>query len=266
MNMGAKPPAFPAAGSSLAEYGQSQSYTGDGRYCVLIADHDATRRRRLASDLEGTAGFAMTQMTSLPHAQAALLKAADRFDALLLGSRAQGIEAGLLARDLRRRNCTVPIIVLTDSDDEDGTVFALDSGADDVVAKPVRVRELMARLRRHLLRYRDGDEIVLTLGSYEFRPGERTIMPSGGDTRIDLTAKECGILALLHRANGAPVLRDRLLRDIWGYGPTVTTHTLETHVYRLRQKLETTPGRGRLIVTESGGYRLAPTRSSRRER
>jgi DNA-binding response OmpR family regulator len=77
------------------------------------------------------------------------------------------------------------------------------------------------------------------------------------DRKIRLTEKEASILKYLYRAGGKPVTRDVLLDEVWGYNSGVTTHTLETHVYRLRQKIEPNPSQATILLTESGGYRLA---------
>ena len=74
--------------------------------------------------------------------------------------------------------------------------------------------------------------------------------------RVRLTEKETNILKFLYRAQSGVVARDVLLHEVWGYNAGVTTHTLETHIYRLRQKIEPDPSNARLLVTESGGYRL----------
>jgi DNA-binding response OmpR family regulator len=76
--------------------------------------------------------------------------------------------------------------------------------------------------------------------------------------RIRLTEKEAAILKFLYRAGTRAVARQVLLNEVWGYNAAVTTHTLETHIYRLRQKIEPDPANARLLVTEGGGYRLDP--------
>jgi DNA-binding response OmpR family regulator len=73
-----------------------------------------------------------------------------------------------------------------------------------------------------------------------------------------LTEKETAILRYLYRAGKTPVPRDQLLTEVWGYNSGVTTHTLETHIYRLRQKIEKDPSNATLLVTEGGGYKLVP--------
>ena len=83
-------------------------------------------------------------------------------------------------------------------------------------------------------------------------------MDEGGDKKIRLTEKETAILKYLYRAGNKPVSRDTLLGEVWGYNSGVTTHTLETHIYRLRQKIEEDPSHAQILLTEQGGYRLSP--------
>ena len=84
------------------------------------------------------------------------------------------------------------------------------------------------------------------------------MLVDGNQKKIRLTEKETNILKYLYRAGAKAVSREELLAEVWGYNAGVTTHTLETHVYRLRQKIEPDPGNARLLLTEAGGYRLAP--------
>jgi DNA-binding response OmpR family regulator len=83
------------------------------------------------------------------------------------------------------------------------------------------------------------------------------VLLAEGDRKIRLTEKETNILKFLYSASEGVVPRDTLLHEVWGYNAGVTTHTLETHIYRLRQKIEADPSNASLLVTEGGGYRLA---------
>ena len=116
---------------------------------------------------------------------------------------------------------------------------------------------LLARIRVQLRDYEHSEGAVFKLGAYEFRPaGKLLIDPQG--KKIRLTEKETNILKYLYRAGEKPVSREELLAEVWGYNAGVTTHTLETHVYRLRQKIESDPAQAKLLLTEAGGYKLAP--------
>jgi DNA-binding response OmpR family regulator len=147
--------------------------------------------------------------------------------------------------------------MLTAADTETEMVGGLDAGANDYVTKPFRLAVLQARIRAQLRSHEHSEGAVFRLGPYEFRPAAKMLVDASG-RKVRLTEKETNILKYLYRAGEKPVPRDELLAEVWGYNAGVTTHTLETHVYRLRQKIESDPSGGRLILTEGGGYRLAP--------
>ena len=111
-------------------------------------------------------------------------------------------------------------------------------------------------MRAQLRVFDNSEDAVFTVGPYLFRPAAKLLLEPARGRKVRLTDKECGILKFLYRAGGRPVPRQALLNEVWGYNSAVTTHTLETHIYRLRQKIEPDPANARLVVTESGGYRL----------
>ena len=134
----------------------------------------------------------------------------------------------------------------------------LDAGANDYIAKPFRLNELLARVRAQLRVFDNSEDAVFTIGPYLFRPSAKLLMEPARGRKVRLTDKEGAILKYLYRAGGKPVPRQVLLNEVWGYNSAVTTHTLETHIYRLRQKIEPDPSQLRLLLTEGGGYRLDP--------
>jgi DNA-binding response OmpR family regulator len=222
---------------------------------ILIVDDDAALRRSLAEQLELNAEFASVQCDS---GTAALeLIQQGRFDAVLLGVALPDIDGRELCRQLRRASVGVPIVMVAAADGEADIERALDAGATDYVTKPFRVNDLLARLRMHLRRGDGTDEGVLTIGPYAFSPNAKLLSDSSGRKKVRLTDKEAAILKFLHRA-GRAIARDTLLGEVWGYNAGVTTHTLETHVYRLRRKIERDPAKAEILVTEAGGYRLLP--------
>jgi DNA-binding response OmpR family regulator len=131
----------------------------------------------------------------------------------------------------------------------------LPEGVTERLAKPVRVPELLSRLHALLAVFEASPGAAIALSGYAFHPVAKLLEGKGG-ARIRLTEKEAAILLYLHRAGGRAVPRAELLGEVWGYSSAVTTHTLETHVYRLRRKIEPDPQQARLLVTEEGGYRL----------
>jgi DNA-binding response OmpR family regulator len=161
-----------------------------------------------------------------------------------------------VCRRLRRQGFKAPVIMLTALGEETDTIEGLDAGANDYVTKPFRLGVLMARLRAQLRQFELSDDVVLAIGPYSFKPAAKMLVRPDG-RRIHLTEKETAILKYLYRVGDKPVPREVLLDEVWGYNAGVTTHTLETHIYRLRQKIEPKPGEATLLVTEPGGYKLA---------
>ena len=147
--------------------------------------------------------------------------------------------------------------MLTAQGSESDTVLGLESGANDYVAKPFQFAVLLARIRAHLRQYEASEDAVFQIGPYTFRPGSKLLHDDKG-SKLKLTEKETAILRFLYRAGQKVVGRDMLLAEVWGYNSNVTTHTLETHIYRLRQKIEPDPSNARILVTEPGGYKLIP--------
>ncbi len=158
---------------------------------------------------------------------------------------------------MRKNGVKCPIVMLTGQDTESDTILGLESGANDYVTKPFRFRVLLARIRAHLRQHEQSEDAVFTIGPYTFRPSAKILLRQD-ETRIRLTEKETSILKFLFRAREQVVGRNVLLHEVWGYNSGVTTHTLETHIYRLRQKIETDPSNAELLVTETGGYKLVP--------
>ena len=180
-----------------------------------------------------------------------------RADLILLDLDLPDMDGREACRLLRSGGVTTPIIMLTAQSSDSDTVLGLESGANDYVTKPFRFAVLLARIRAHLRSHEQSEDAVFAIGPYEFRPAAKVLLDPKG-RKIRLTEKETNILKYLYRAGEKPVSREELLAEVWGYNAGVTTHTLETHVYRLRQKIEPDPSNARLLLTEAGGYRLAP--------
>ena len=160
-----------------------------------------------------------------------------------------------VCRLLRKQGVKAPVIMLTAHSGDADTILGLDSGANDYITKPFRLGVLMARLRAQLRQFELSDDAVFQVGPYSFKPAAKMLV-RGDSRKIHLTEKETAILKYLYRIGDSPVSREVLLDEVWGYNAGVTTHTLETHIYRLRQKIEPKPGETTLLVTEPGGYRL----------
>jgi DNA-binding response OmpR family regulator len=223
---------------------------------ILIVDDDGALRHSLAEQLELNNEFVCVECGTA--AQALEIISSERFDTILLDVGLPDMDGRELCRRLRGAGVQVPIVMLTGADSEPDTIRGLEAGADDYVTKPFRLSVLLARLRAHLRQSEHSDDAVFVIGPYTFRPGAKLLTDPGGRKKVRLTEKETAILKYLYRAGARPIGRDTLLGEVWGYNAGVTTHTLETHVYRLRQKIERDPTRAEILVTEPGGYRLVP--------
>ena len=158
---------------------------------------------------------------------------------------------------LRKGGFKPPIIMLTGHDTDSDTILGLEAGANDYVTKPFRFAVLLARIRAQLRQHEQSEDATFTVGPYTFKPGQKLLTTEEGG-KIRLTEKEAAIIRYLYRADQKVVTRDVLLEEVWGYNSGVTTHTLETHVYRLRQKIERDPSNAEILVTENGGYKIVP--------
>jgi DNA-binding response OmpR family regulator len=180
------------------------------------------------------------------------------YDVIILDVGLEDMDGRELCRRMRRGGVKAPIIMLTGAAGDADTILGLDSGANDYVTKPFRLGVLLARIRAHIRQHERSDDAVFTIGPYSFQPSAKLLVDDRSGKKIRLTDKESAILKYLYRAGNRVVSRSVLLDEVWGYNSGVTTHTLETHVYRLRQKIEPDRAQAKLLITEAGGYRLSP--------
>ena len=224
------------------------------RKTLLIVDDDADLRSAVAEQLQAE-GF--NTLESAVASEGVAMAEQERPDLILLDVDLPDRDGREACRDMRQRGVAAPIIMLTAATADEDTIQGLEAGANDYVTKPYKFSVLLARIRAQLRTHEQSEGAVFRLGAYEFRPANKVLVDSQ-HRKIRLTEKETNILKYLYRAGEKPVSREELLAEVWGYNAGVTTHTLETHVYRLRQKIETDPANARLLLTEAGGYRLAP--------
>jgi DNA-binding response OmpR family regulator len=223
---------------------------------ILIVDDDAALRQSLAEQLGRDGEFVSTECACAAEALDTIGR--ERFDAILLDVGLPDMDGRDLCRKLRDEAVSVPIVMLTAADSDGDTVQGLEAGANDYVTKPFRLNVLLARLRAHLRQSERRDDAVFAIGPYTFQPGAKLMIDPSGRKKVRLTEKETAILRYLYHAGDRAIGRATLLGEVWGYNAGVTTHTLETHVYRLRQKIERDPANAEILVTEPGGYRLLP--------
>ena len=222
---------------------------------ILIIDDDNDLRGALMEQLELHQEFRAVE--AINATEGLKLAREVRADLILLDVDLPDMDGRETCRLIRKAGVATPIIMLTGASSDSDTILGLDAGANDYVTKPFRFAVLLARIRAQLRSHETSEDAIFRIGPYEFRPAAKALIDAD-EKKIRLTEKETSILKYLYRAGEKPVSREELLAEVWGYNAGVTTHTLETHVYRLRQKIEPEPGSAKLLLTEAGGYRLQP--------
>ncbi len=222
---------------------------------LLVVEDDGDLRETLVEQIGLSAEFEVDSVETAGAARDALK--ADRIDLVIMDVGLPDMDGRDAVKLIRQDGYRGPIVMLTAQTSDADVVTGLDAGANDYVAKPFKFAVLIARIRAQLRSHEASEDAVFKIGPYTFRPGAKMLVSEKG-SKLKLTEKETAILRFLYRAGQKVVSRDILLQEVWGYNAAVTTHTLETHVYRLRQKIETNPSAARILVTEPGGYKLLP--------
>jgi DNA-binding response OmpR family regulator len=222
---------------------------------ILIVEDDAELRDALVEQLALHEEFeAVAAENGAKGVQAAKT---GQIDLVIMDVGLPDIDGREAVRMLRKGGFKSPILLLTGHDTDSDTILGLESGANDYVTKPFRFAVLLARIRAQLRQHEASEDAVFTIGPFTFRPSSKLLLNAKGN-KVRLTEKETAILRFLYRAGQKPVSRETLLQEVWGYNSGVTTHTLETHIYRLRQKVERDATTPTILVTETGGYKLVP--------
>ena len=220
---------------------------------LLIVDDDDELREALAEQLELHEEFKVIQAAN--GSEGLRLGKSVNADLFLVDVDLPDMDGREACRLLRKGGLTTPVIMLTGQTSDSDTILGLDAGANDYVTKPFRFAVLLARIRAQVRSHETSEDATFRIGPYEFKPALKVLVDQT-QKKTRLTEKETNILKYLYRAGGKPITREELLTEVWGYNAGVTTHTLETHVYRLRQKIEPDPANARLLMTDAGGYRL----------
>jgi len=225
---------------------------------ILLIDDDDDLREAIAEQLDLYDEFTTIQQDTA--CKGVKYARNHQVDMILLDVGLPDLDGREACKLIRTAGVQAPIIMLTGVDGDSDQILGLDAGANDYVTKPCKMNVLLARIRAHLRQHDQSEDATFVIGPYLFKPSEKILEvreeEEGAGRKLRLTEKEANILKYLYRAGGKAVSRDELLAEVWGYNSGVTTHTLETHIYRLRQKVEPVRGRATLLITEQGGYSL----------
>ncbi len=220
---------------------------------ILIIDDDADVRESLVEHFALQDGIeAVAVETGIKGVQAAR---AGHVDLVIMDVGLPDVDGREAVRMLRKSGFTAPVIMLTGNNRDSDAILGFEAGANDYVVKPFQFAVLLARIRVQLRQHEASEDAVFTIGHCTFNPRSKQLIDPKGCKRR-LTQKETAILRYLYRAGQRPVSREALLQEIWGDNPSVTTHTLETHIYRLRRKVEKDASNPSVLVTVGGAYKL----------
>jgi DNA-binding response OmpR family regulator len=229
--------------------------TMPGRRKILLVDDEDELRSALAEQMALYDEFEVLQAESAT--KAIQSSKVDHLDLIIMDVGLPDMDGREAIKLMRKNGFKAPVIMLTGHDSDSDTILGLEAGANDYITKPFRFAVLLARVRAQLRQHEASEDAVFNVGHFTFRPASKLLVSEKG-SKVRLTEKETAILRFLYRSGQKPVSREVLLQEVWGYNSGVTTHTLETHIYRLRQKIEKDPSSASLLVTEGGGYKLVP--------
>ena len=234
----------------LSKY-NSQGLSNSSR--LLIVDGDVYLRTSLRQQFAAEGFYNIFDVGSVSELNAAFKDANP--DLILLDIQMPDGNGVDICRRLRSNGYTKPIVMLIAKNAESDIIEGLEAGANDYVIKPLRMGDLLARIHTQLRHYKAADDVEFELANLNFIPAKKMLHKTGCERMQALTEKETTILQVLHRAFPEPATKDELLNQVWGMRDGLTTHTLETHIYRLRKKIRRLT-RAPIVVTTQNGYRL----------
>ncbi|MDG2299027.1 MAG: response regulator transcription factor [Planktomarina sp.] len=218
---------------------------------ILLIERDTDLREVLCEQLSNTNRFELFKSSNVP--ETSKLLSYQTFDLIVVDLHPSGPVSLELSGLIRETGLECPVLVITNENDVPAHVFGSDKRISDYIKKPFKFTDLLSRID---FLFQKPDDPKLFIGPYTFQPAMKLLLTESKE-EIRLTEKETSMLLFLCHSKDYVVQRDTLLHEVWGYSADITTHTLETHVYRLRQKMKSGPGDTDLLVTEAGGYRLA---------
>ncbi|MCF3947556.1 response regulator transcription factor [Acidiphilium iwatense] len=183
---------------------------------ILIVTADNDLRIALTEKLSVENNFSPQIVSNIADAEAALADRDRCLDTVILDFDNPKLNGLTFSSEIRRQGKKMPMIIVSTSPDEKDVVRGLKSGADDYIVKPLRMDELLARLRAHLRNFERSEAVTLRIGPYTFHPAKKSLINPKRNKRILLTDKETALLKCLCRAGGQPVSRAALKNEIWG--------------------------------------------------
>tara|TARA_Y100000814_G_scaffold52645_1_gene32729 strand:+ start:872 stop:1561 length:690 start_codon:yes stop_codon:yes gene_type:complete len=224
------------------------------RKTILFVSEALMLKELLLDQLQKQGEYLLEESLSVTEAISLIVK--EHFDCILIDSSLADVSLSNLCKNIRQEGVRSPIILVAEELGEDVAIVALDAGANDYVLKPFKINVLVAKIRSNIRQFEQSEFAILRFGRFSFKPGDKILLNNSSKEEVRLTDKETAIIKLLYLSGGEVVTRATLLEEVWGYNTTLTTHTLETHIYRIRQKVGNASSGQDFIATESEGYRM----------
>ena len=224
------------------------------RKTILFVSEALLLKDLLLDQLQKQGEYLLEESLSVTEAISLIVK--EHFDCILIDSSLADVSLSNLCKNIRQEGVRSPIILVAEELGEGVAIAALDAGANDYVLKPFKINVLVAKIRSNIRQFEQSEFAILRFGRFSFKPGDKILLNNSSKEEVRLTDKETAIIKLLYLSGGEVVTRATLLEEVWGYNTTLTTHTLETHIYRIRQKVGNTSSGQDFIATESEGYRM----------
>ena len=224
------------------------------RKTILFVSEALLLKDLLLDQLQKQGEYLLEESLSVTEAISLIVK--EHFDCILIDSSLADVSLSNLCKNIRQEGVRSPIILVAEELGEDVAIAALDAGANDYVLKPFKINVLVAKIRSNIRQFEQSEFAILRFGRFSFKPGDKILLNNSSKEEVRLTDKETAIIKLLYLSGGEVVTRATLLEEVWGYNTTLTTHTLETHIYRIRQKVGNASSGQDFIATESEGYRM----------
>ena len=220
---------------------------------ILLVEDDEYVRAALAEQFEEIGEFSVVGAEDARTAMEISKKSEVHVAVLDVGL--PDIDGRTLCRSMRRSGMAFPIIMATAYKTDSEKIAGLEAGASDYVTKPYVFSILLARVRAQLKQRKLHENAELIIGPYRFNPMLGTLVGAKGK-KVRLTDVESRILRRIHLGGDKPVSRETIMKDVLGYSGDASTHTIQSHIHRIRQKIEANPANCAILVTDDTGYRI----------
>ena len=220
---------------------------------ILLFEPDGLLRKTLLEQILLNKEFHVAEASSFEDIKYQLTKSS--FDLIIISTDREAYGLSSIRQFIEENEVTNIVLFMTEPQISETFSFEESKEKHYFIKRPFRIQYLNKKISTILAKISNSTEITHKIGPFIFFPLKKLIILDD-ETKIELTEKEVGILKSLTSSGEEAVDRDTLLKQVWNYSSDVTTHTLETHIYRLRQKLEIHPSIPRLIISEGGGFKI----------